>query len=207
MKSTIRGMFMLGRGKREGINEFSNSSDSVLSALAPWIALALAVNLLPILMMRFKDMHAVSISISMFLVKICCLLVTVGIIHFFASLWNSEANWKRTTVAILWCFWVPILDFFLFFIIVGLFFAGLPNIFMALFGLASVLYMAYSIWLSWFVVKVGLQTTTSRSVMIIVSLILASMVIYSIFVSCNYSYMVQAAHELQQQIEQAKPAQ
>ncbi|WP_271828829.1 hypothetical protein [Commensalibacter communis] len=206
MKSTIRGMFLIGRGKREGIQEFSNSSDSVLSALAPWIALALAVNLLPILMMRFKDMHAVSISISMFLVKICCLLITVGIIHFFASLWNNEANWKQTVVAILWCFWVPILDFFLFFIIAGLFFAGLPNIFMALFGFASVLYMAYSIWLSWFVVKVGLQTTTSRSVVIVVSLILASMVIYSIFIACNYSYMAQAAYELQQQIKQAKPA-
>ncbi|MDI2113596.1 hypothetical protein [Commensalibacter nepenthis] len=204
MKSTIRGMFMLGRGKREGIHEFSNSSDSVLSALAPWIALAVAVNLLPILMMRFKDIHAVSISISMFLVKICCLLVTVGVIHFFASLWNNEVNWKQTVVAILWCFWVPILDFFLFFIIAGLLFSGLPNIFMALFGLASVLYIAYSVWLSWFVIKVGLQTTASRSIAIVVSLIISSTVIYSIFVACNYSYMAQMAQELQQQIEQAK---
>lgn len=203
MKSTIRGMFMLGRGKREGIHEFSNTSDSLLSALAPWIALAVVGNLLPLLA-NFKDMHLVRISISMFLVKICCLLVTVTVIHLFASLWKRETTWKQTTVAVLWCFWVPIIDCILFFMIAGMFLAGYPNIFMGLFGLVSVLYFAYSLWLNWFVIKVGLQTTTQKSIIAIVVLILASMVIYGVFVACNYGYMTQMAQELQQQIEQAK---
>lgn len=208
MKSTIRGMFMLGRGKREGINEFSNSSDSVLSALAPWIALAVVGNLLPLLMMKFKDTHAVYISVSIFLVKICSLMITVAIIHAFAVLWKNEDNWKQTTVAVLWCFWVPILDCILFFLIVGLLFAGSPNILMALFGLASILYLAYSLWLNWFVIKVGLQTTAARSAVIVVTLIIASMVIYGIFIMHNYPYMVQMAHDLQQQMQnQAKSIQ
>lgn len=206
MKNTIRGMFMLGRGKREGIHEFSSSSDSVLNAMAPWIAVAVAFNLLPLLMMKFKDTHAVYISISIFLVKICSLLVTVAVVHAFAVIWKREVSWKQTTSALLWCFWVPVLDYILFFMIAGLLLGGSPNIFMALFALGSILYLAYSLWLSWFVIKVGLQTTAVRSVVVVVALIAISMLIYGVFIIHNYSYMAQMAHDLQQQIQnQAKP--
>lgn len=201
MKNTIRGMFMLGRGKREGFHEFSNSSDSVLSALAPWIALAVVVNLLPLFMMKLKDTQAIYISVSVFLVKICSLLATVAIIHAFSVLWKNENNWKQTTVAVLWCFWVPILDCILFFLIIGLLFSGMPNILMALFGLSSILYIAYSLWLNWFVIKIGLQITALRSIVVIVTLILVSIVIYSVFLMHNYSYMMQMAHDLQQQMQ------
>lgn len=206
MKNTIRGMFMLGRGKREGIHEFSNSSDSVLSAIAPWIAVAVVFYLLPLLMMKFKDTHAVYISVSIFLVKICSLLVTVAIIHAFSVLWKSEVSWRQTASALLWCFWVPVLDYILFLIIAELLLGGSPNIFVAMFALGSILYLAYSLWLSWFVIKIGLQTTAVRSVVIVVTLIIVSMLIYGIFIIHNYSYMMQKAHDLQQQLQnQAKP--
>ena len=44
LKDIFKGMLALGGGKEEGINLFPSSTDGVLSALAPWIALLVVIH-------------------------------------------------------------------------------------------------------------------------------------------------------------------
>ena len=71
LKDIFKGMLALGGGKEEGINLFPSSTDGVLSALAPWIALLVVIDGFNILsVVQAKKAYLFIFTISLFLYKL-----------------------------------------------------------------------------------------------------------------------------------------
>lgn len=197
IKAVFQGVLMLGGGKEEGIQLFPSTTNGVLNALAPWFALVLVNGFVSAVL--YRQQLPILMILSMFLVELCCLLVCPVIIHFYSKLWNRENLWKRTVSAYLWCQWLPFLDLLLGGCVI-LFMGFSANLAITFLALLLVLYMAYALWIQWFVVKIGLQINNLWAIVIVVTTMVVGDILFSIFLLSN-SFLF---HQMQQALTQAQ---
>ena len=98
--STLRGMLLLARWRRAGMDEFVGTPQALLNSLAPLLAMPLVGFLL--LALRGKLFDAVS---NLLLAVVVLLAPLVGS-HLVAKWWRRDAKWLRFAVALNWCQWV-----------------------------------------------------------------------------------------------------
>jgi len=145
----LRGLFLLARGDKAGMKEFSDSLDGFTASLAPLIAFPLVGASVSVVQGQWQ------IAIIGFLSRLCAVLVLPVIVHAFAKRLGREALWLRTATALDWSFWmlVPAL-------LVGAFAgavlveAGLDMQSGAFFALGVI--GGYLLWYHWFIVRAGL---------------------------------------------------
>lgn len=169
-RSIPRGIYLLARGRAEGLDEFAATREGFLASLAPWIAFPLVAS--GILAMHGHG-HA---AISAFLATLCALLAPPVISEAAARLFRREALWLRFATAFNWSQWAlpPV---------------GLAALFVANaavgFGLppreASILWYAllglYALWLHWFLLYRGLALPVWRAAGLVVVINVASAVL------------------------------
>jgi hypothetical protein len=146
----LRGLWLLARGKADGIAAFGNSVDALTTSLAPLIAFPFVGAALLAL-----DGQPEAAALA-FLSRLCVVLAISAITYEFARLTGREAHWLRTATALNWSFWimVPLL------LIAGFLGALLVSCNMPevtaerlLIGLMA----GYMLWYNWFTVRSGLQ--------------------------------------------------
>jgi hypothetical protein len=145
----LRGLFMLARGKKTGINEFSASMDGFTASLAPLIAFPLVGAGISAL----NGQWAFAL-VSLFS-RICAVLVLPVIVYEFAQRTGREALWLRTATALDWAFWMllPVLFVAAFIAAVIVQFGlGMAQAEMLALGFAGI----YLLWYHWFIMRAGL---------------------------------------------------
>ncbi|QDH17538.1 hypothetical protein [Swingsia samuiensis] len=148
------GIVLLGRGKAQGINYFSPGVQPFLSALAPTIAMALISLFFSLNMPAGQK----AIGVVRSLVPIVFTLSQLVISEVYAAYLNRKGLWLRYATASLWCDWLPL--------IVMIFAEGALRMVMpngtsmapVLVGIAVGVSL-YSLWLSWYISRVGLIIT------------------------------------------------
>jgi hypothetical protein len=166
----FRGMLLLGRGRREGLNCFGATPDAVLTALAPRVALWLVGGLLTLVQ------SPTGLSGTKILFSLCLVLAPVVVTHVLARQWGREALWPRYITASLWCDWLVL------FVMLGavtLLAMILPTGVNALHSalIMNGIVFAYNLWLTWFVARAGLALSVWRAVLVVVSVATAIMVL------------------------------
>ena len=151
---TLRGVWLIARGRAEGLNCFADSPRSIMASLTPGIGLcigALAQGLA-------EGQGARALSDALFLV--CVLLAPVVISHELARWWGREAFWGRYIVAFNWCLLlIPIL----------LLLAGMIMLMLAgMRGMGGVLLLnaglgCYALWMNWFLARHALAIGVWRA--------------------------------------------
>lgn len=195
LKDIFKGMLTLGGGKEEGINFFPSSTDGVLGALAPWIAILVVVSGFKLFSAFQTNKAHQLIVISSFLFRLCTILLIPFFIHFFSVYWKKEAFWKRTVAGYCWCQWMPVFDLMIGVMVVSLL-AFSPSIFFGFIAVLMVLYIAYMIWISWITVKAGLQVNNKQSLMVVASIIASDIILFFILLICNADVFVKTFQEL-----------
>ncbi|MDD2796045.1 hypothetical protein [Acidocella sp.] len=146
----LRGLFMLARGQKAGINEFSGSMDAFTASLAPLIAFPLVGAGISALNGQW------AFALLGLFSRICAVLVLPVIVFEFARWTGREALWMRTATALNWAFWM---------LLPVLFAAAFVAAVLMEFGLAmlpaeiGVLGLAglYLLWYHWFIMRAGLS--------------------------------------------------
>ncbi len=145
----LRGLFLLARGRKSGINEFSGAMDAFTASLAPLIAF-------PLVGAGISAMGGQwAFALLGLFSRICAVLALPVIVYEFALRTGREALWMRTATALNWSFWMllPVL-FVAAFIAAVMVQAGLPmaQAEVVVLGLAGI----YLLWYHWFIMRVGL---------------------------------------------------
>lgn len=160
----LRGMLLLGRGRAEGIAYFGNTRDSVLSALAPRLALWLVGGGLTI---GYAPQPISGVKV---LFALCLILLPAVVTHALAKRWKREGLWLRYITAAWWTDWVTLL--------VGLVVALLmalasPQLLESPTGelILNGIEFAYSLWLTWYVARVGLLLRRGQAVLLVLAII------------------------------------
>jgi hypothetical protein len=147
-----RGVWLLARGRAAGIKEFGNTVDSLTASLAPLIAF-------PLVGAGITAMNGQpKLAAVAFLARLCAVLALPVITYEFARLTKRDTIWLRTTTALDWSFWliVPLL-LVAGFIGTGLVTAGLAVKYAEYAAMG--LLIAYMLWLQWFTIRTGLETS------------------------------------------------
>jgi hypothetical protein len=145
----LRGLFLMARGAKSGIQEFDNSMDAFTASLAPLIAFPLVGAGVSALGGQWQ------LALIGFLSHLCAVLALPLITHEYARRTGREALWLRTATALDWSFWllVPLL-----------FAAAIAGAVLVQFGVPMVgaeyvalgLMGVYLLWYHWFIVRTGL---------------------------------------------------
>lgn len=189
LKDIFRGMVTLGGGKEEGINYFPSTTDGVLSALSPWLALIIVPICFALLSItQYKKLYLLTFVISLSLCAICKLLIIPFIIHIYAVYWKKEHFWKRTVVAYLWCRWMPVFDLMIGILAISLF-SFSPTFSSGFLAVLWVLFIAYMIWINWFTIKIGLQLKNLQSILVVLTLFIVGFLFSVLLVSFNQDSM------------------
>jgi hypothetical protein len=147
-----RGIWLLARGRAAGIKEFGNSVDALTASLAPLIAFPMVGAGITALGGQPK------LAVVAFLARLCAVLAVPVITYEFARLTKRESLWLRTTAALDWSFWliIPLL------LVAGFIGTGLVTAGLAVKNAeyaAMAMMIIYMLWLQWFTVRAGLETT------------------------------------------------
>jgi hypothetical protein len=157
-----RGVWLLARGRAAGIKEFGNSVDALTASLAPLIAFPMVGAGITALDGQPK------LAAVAFLARLCAVLALPVITYEFARLTKRDALWLRTTAALDWSFWliIPLL-LVAGFIGTGLVTAGLAVKYAEYAAMA--LLIAYMLWLQWFTIRAGLETTALHAAALVLA--------------------------------------
>lgn len=196
LKDIFRGMLTLGGGKEEGIAFFPSTTDGVLSALAPWLAVILVPSFLSLLsLIQYKKLYLLTFIISLFLCALCNLLIIPVIIHLYAVYWKKERFWKRTVSAYLWCRWMPVFDLMIGIVVISLF--GFSSTFSSgFFAVLWVLFVAYMLWINWYTVKTGLQLKNMQSIIVVVTIVVIGLLFSFLLTSLNHDLLQRLLQDL-----------
>jgi hypothetical protein len=145
----LRGLLMLAKGDKAGLNEFSNSLESFTASLAPLIAFPLVGAGISVAAGQWQ------IAIIGFLSRVCAVLVLPVMTYEFARRFGRESLWPRTATALNWSFWM---------VVPMIFISAFAGALMVQAGLAmkDAGYMAlgaicgYLLWYRWLIIRVGL---------------------------------------------------
>ena len=160
-RSVLRGILLIGRGRRAGLAEFGSSPDAFLASLAPLLAFPLVG---AALMMVSGKPRAAAVSL---LGTVIALLAPTVLSYEPAKWWKRQAYWTQYATALNWCQWlVPLLAGVLLILIY-------PPLAMAFgdeaAGYAVVgLLAGYGLWLHWFIARHGLAISRVRAAILVV---------------------------------------
>ncbi|GAA4481565.1 hypothetical protein [Gluconacetobacter asukensis] len=164
----FRGMMLLGRGRREGMSCFGVTSDAVLTALAPRVALWMVGGVLTV------AQAPTALSGAKILFSLCLVLTPVVLTHLLARLWGREALWPRYMAAALWCDWLVLFVMLAAVAVVATVTpAGMSLLHSAL--ILNGIIFAYNLWLTWFVARVGLALGAGRALLLLLAIAAAIM--------------------------------
>ena len=161
--STLLGLALLGRGRREGLAQFDASVSGFLASLAPWIAFTLVDGLV-----AARDKRPLQGATEIAVLS-CLLFLPPVLSERLAHLWGRDARWLRYATASTWCEWLM-----LFVIAAGRFVAGvllsagLPADAAA--GVLVVGVTAYWLWLHAFLARAALDLSWVRAALVVLTL-------------------------------------
>ncbi|WP_205839569.1 hypothetical protein [Neokomagataea tanensis] len=169
------GVWLLARGRGVGINCFGPGVQPLMGALAPTIAMAIiAVGL------TFQTSKVGwGMGLVRALVPLTSTLLQLVVTHICARRIKREGLWLRYSTASLWCAWLPII---LVFLLEGFLTATVPaeHLNSSLTIGMMVVVQFYSLWLSWYVSKVGLLVTSLQAAMVVVAQVAALAVLLGV---------------------------
>lgn len=157
----MRGLVRLARGDAGFIKEFSSSVEGFSASLAPLIAFPLVGACLSALSGDWRN------GLLGFLSRLCATLALPVLTHEFARLFGRTPLWLRAATALNWSFWL-VLPAMLVGAVLGaiLTAAGLAMLHAELAALALV--GLYLLWNRWFVLRVGLDLSVWRAVLVLI---------------------------------------
>lgn len=168
-----RGVFLLARGKAEGLREFAPTPQAFLSSLAPMLALPVVGYLLVLLHDAAPEPHAAGGAIGRLaglgdLLSTLCAVLGPPVLSFeLARRWKREALWLRYATALDWTQWaIPALISVLLIGVYPLLAAALPA--QLAVGLMALAIGGYALWLHWFVARHGLALSGGRAALLVV---------------------------------------
>lgn len=157
------GVWLLGRGRGQGMNCFGTGSQAVLSALAP----TLAVSLIGLIMAFLLPSGQHKMGFTRALVPLVCTLIQLVVSEVYARHLGRQGLWTRYATASLWCGWLPLMLMIVVQGVLKLVFPGLADSAASLSGVALGI-QCYSLWLTWYVTRVGLAVTSLQAVIMTV---------------------------------------
>ncbi len=173
VQSTLLGLTLLSRGKREGLAQFDASAQGFLASLAPWIAFVLVDAFVAVLNGRALD-GAVEL-----VVLTCFILVPSVISQALSLLWHRDARWLRYITASTWCEWLMPLIFVIGWLLASLLVTtGLPAK-AALFALMAFL-AGYWLWLHFFLGRAALDLSRLRAGVLVAALFAGNCALFAI---------------------------
>ena len=168
--SILRGMMLIGRGRREGLAEFGSSAEAFLASLAPLIAI-------PLLGAGFAlaGGHPRSAATSL-LATVIALLAPPVLSYEPARWWARQDHWLRYATALNWCQWlVPLLAAVLLILVYPALTLVLPDPLAAYLILGAL--AAYGLWLHWFIARHGLTISPVRAALLVVGVNLVTLIL------------------------------
>jgi hypothetical protein len=152
----LRGLFLLGRGRKTGMNEFNNSLEGFNASLAPLIAFPLVGSAISAVSGDWK------LALVAFLSRLCAVLVLPVIVYEYARMTGRLGQWLKVASALNWSFWMAI---------PMLFVAAVIGAMMVETGLdmqngevaAIALLVLYLVWLQWFIMRTGLEISMAKA--------------------------------------------
>ncbi len=170
MPAIVRGMFLLARGRAEGLNCFGDSPRAIIGSLIPGLGLVIGA------MAEGWSEGLGFGAIGEMLAPICGLLAPAVLSHELARWWGREAFWGRYIVAFNWCQWlIPVVAMAL---ITGLALLHLTGLAGANgVKLLIVCLAGYALWLNWFVARHGLALTPGRAIGFVLGVNLGTMLL------------------------------
>ena len=162
------GVARLMRGRADGIMQFASTVPAFVASLVPLLAIAL---LSAALMVGKAGLEGAT---GLFLIVLVNQLAPPVLSHLVARRWDREEDWLRYATAFNWCQCaLPVVALAMLFGIAVMVSSGVPREAAATLGFGGLL--AYTLWLSWFLARVGLDLSRARAVALVV-LVLAGTV-------------------------------
>ncbi len=158
--SVLRGIFLVARGRADGIGLFPDSTQGFLASLAPLIAFPLVGSVL--MLSRGGGAR----SLVDLLATFCALLAPPVLSFQFARMWQREALWLRFATAFNWCQWALPVVASLILLVMGIGMSlGLTHR-SASIGLILGLGF-YGLWLHWFLARNALRLSGGRAALLV----------------------------------------
>lgn len=148
------GVWLLGRGRPEGINCFAPGAGALFAALAPTVALAVIGTWMAFLLLSTEWVMGLVRAV----VPLVCTLLQLVVSELYAVLLRRKGLWTRYATASLWCGWLPLAMLIMAQGVLHLVMPGAAASSQELGGLAFGAQL-YTLWLTWYVTKVGLVIT------------------------------------------------
>ncbi len=158
--SILVGIFLLARGRVNGLRHFGDTPQAFLASLAPLIAFPLVGGVL--MLARGGGL----IAVSDLLATLCALLAPPVLSYEAARLWHRQAQWLRFATALNWCQWaIPAvaaaLLIFVYPLVEGAISAQVAGI------LVIALLACYALWLHWFLARHALMISGVRAALLV----------------------------------------
>ena len=162
----LYGMTLLAIGRREGITYFAGTVEAFYASLAPWLAFLLVDSFL-----IFFQPNKIAIVIKL-LLSFCALLLPPVVSQVYAYKWGCMPLWLRYITAAMWCNWVKVLVllFSVVFVLPLLSTLVSQSTFI---GIVFILVVLYSVWIQWFVARIGLSVSGLRAAILYATVLLA----------------------------------
>jgi hypothetical protein len=166
-RSVLKGLLLIARGRREGLDCFGATPDAFLAALSPWLAFLLVGALLTMLR------KPTAIGATLFLLSFCALLLPPVLSHALAGNWKRSAFWLRYATAAVWCEWLVIFAYAASLLMVTVLLQlGVPA---EIAGIAFLgLVACYWLWLHWFLAWRGLALGWGQAALLVGAVIVAT---------------------------------
>ena len=153
--NVLRGIFLVVRGRPEGLAQFGTSPEAVLAALAPFAAFLLVAAFLGLVGIGVDALADVAVATIG--------LVAPLVLSFEVARRLGRAGlWPRFAAAFCWCQWAAPLVLVAMLLLMSLLMAGgLSGNFAAFAGIAAM--VGYGLWLHWFLARHALELPPWRA--------------------------------------------
>ena len=161
MATVLLGIARVARGRKDGLQQFGDTAQAVLAALAPLVAFLLVgaiVGLIGGSREAVEDVAVVTIV----------LLAPLVFSFEIARRWGRGHEWFRFATAFCWCQWAaPMVLVVVLILMAFLMGGGVGENTAAGIGVACL--FGYGLWLHWFLARNALDLTASRAVILVLA--------------------------------------
>lgn len=172
-QSVIVGIFLVARGRAEGVGCFGATSQAFLASLAPLLAFPLVGTALGVFS------QGVTASLTEFAIYLCALLTPAVLSFELARAWGRSDKWLRFATAFNWCEWILPLVACLVMIPISVAISGGLDPHSAgiiLLGCLGV----YGLWLHWFLARHALSLSKLRAGVMVLLVNAATVLVASV---------------------------
>ena len=157
----LLGIARVARGRADGVQQFGDTAQSVLAAMAPLIAFLLVGALIGLVAGKREAVADVaSVTIG--------LLGPIVLSYEFARRWGRAAEWYRFATAFCWCQWAaPMVLVAVLMLVAILIAGGVPEIAAGVAGVVAL--FGYGLWLHWFLARHALGLSGLRALILVLS--------------------------------------